>query len=119
MRGALTALCPFLIVQRLHDFEDADFELDYKSLRALVARRRNLRHTLEKEELRILRLVNQKYWKSQGATASREPAEKTVRDSFHDGENDSDFVQEERKIFNAFEVDCHENTQLWVCLFNS
>ncbi len=94
----------------------ADSGLDYKSLRALVARRRSLRHALEKEELRILRLVNKDYWKSGEATASEKPAEKTVRDSLHDGDKDSDFAQEERKIFSAFEVDCHEDTQLWVCL---
>ena len=44
---------------------------DYKSLRALVARRRSLRHSLEKEELRILRLVNKKYRSCKEATASQ------------------------------------------------
>lgn len=117
MSPALGAICSGLTVERLPNFENADSGLDYKSLRALVARRRSLRHALEKEELRILRLVNKNYWKSGEATTSKKPAEKNVRDSLHDGENDSDFAQEERKIFSAFEVDCHEDTQLWVFLF--
>ncbi len=61
--------------------------------------------------------MNKKYWKSGEATAPKKPAEKTVRDSLQDGEIDSDVAQEERKISSAFEADCHENTQLWVCLF--
>lgn len=116
MRDALGAICSGLTVQCLRNFENADSGVDYKSLRALVARRRSLRHALEKEELRILRLVNKDYWKSREATALKQPAEKPVRDSLHDDENDSDFAQEERKIFSAFEADCHEDTQLWVCL---
>jgi len=85
----------------------------------VVARRRSLRHALEKEELRFLRLVNKNYWKSGEATALKKPGEKTVRDSLHDAENDLDFAQEKRKISSAFEVDCHEDTQLWVCLLYS
>jgi len=117
MSHGLRAICACLTVQRSPNFGKADSELDYKSLRALVARRRGLRHALEKEELRILRLVNKTYWKSREATASEKSAEKTVRDSLYEAENDSDFAQEERKISSAYEVDCHGDTQLWVCLF--
>lgn len=87
---------------------------DYKSLRALVARRRSLRHTLEKEELRILRLVNKKYRKCREAATNQTP-EKVVRDSVvSDDELEPDAEKEEQSISSAFEIDCRKGTQLWL-----
>ena len=88
---------------------------DYKSLRALVARRRSLRHTLEKEELRILRLVNKRYRKCREATAKEQSPEKIVRDSLvSDDGLELDPEKEEDNISSAFEIDCRKGTQLWL-----
>lgn len=67
---------------------------DYKTLRALVARRRNLRHALEKEELKIIRLVNKKYRKTGEAMASKRAAEKSIQSSpVSDDEDEADAKQ--------------------------
>ena len=88
---------------------------DYKSLRKLVARRRGLRHTLEKEELRILRLVNKKYRKCTESEATEQKPEKPVRDSLvSDDEVEPDAEKEEQSISSAFEIDCRKGTQLWL-----
>ena len=87
---------------------------DYSSLRALVARRRSLRHALEKEELRILRHVNEIYQKSGHVTASKRIAGNTSQDSFApDDENEAHTEHDEKSISTAYETDCHEKTQLW------
>ena len=90
---------------------------DYGCLRALVARRRKLRHALEKEELRILRLVNKKYRKSGETTASRKSAEKASPDlvalddqtATHNGQVELN----EKRIFTAYDMDCRKNAQPW------
>lgn len=86
---------------------------DYKPLRALVGRRRKLRHALEKEELRIMRLVNKKQGNS-GAKESKETRETTSQDTLA-AEDDNEAYSEncEKSISTAYEADCHENRQLW------
>lgn len=87
---------------------------DYKTLRTLVARRRSLRHALEKEELRILRLVNKKYRKGGESLTVKQSVEKTAQDL--PALNDERKVhgdQLQRTITGAFEQDCREETQLW------
>lgn len=87
---------------------------DYGSLRALVARRRSLRHALEKEELRILRQVNEKYRKSGDVTDSKRVAENTSQDSLAPGDDDEAHAEhDEQSISAAYETDCHEKAQLW------
>lgn len=87
---------------------------DYGSLRALVVRRRSLRHTLEKEELRILRQVNEKYRKSGDVTASKRTAENTSQESLApDDEHEAHTEQDEQNISTAYDTDCHEKAQLW------
>ncbi|KAL8838911.1 MAG: hypothetical protein Q9170_001948 [Blastenia crenularia] len=87
---------------------------DYKALRVLVFRRRSLRHALEKEELRILRLVNKKHGKSDMALAPHPNAEKTMqRLSMVDDEDKINFEQVEQRITTAFEKDCFGETHLW------
>lgn len=87
---------------------------DYKTLRALVARRRGLRHALEKAELRLLRQANVKFRK-EGAPSRTghavETAEKTIRDSavFDNEQRD----HSRQTITQAFEQDCAEERQPW------
>ncbi|KAL8895732.1 MAG: hypothetical protein Q9207_008042 [Kuettlingeria erythrocarpa] len=87
---------------------------DYKTLRVLVARRRSLRHALEKEELRILRLVNKKYRKGGESLTVKQTVEKTAEDlpALYDEQGASD-DQLQPTITGAFEKDCREETQLW------
>lgn len=87
---------------------------DYGPLRALVTRRRKLRHALEKEELRILRLVNSKYQKNEEAATAMMVAEKTSQDLSSPGDgNMSDAEQSEQSISTAYLMDCHDEAQLW------
>ena len=87
---------------------------DYGSLRALVARRRTLRHALEKEELQILRQVNKKRQKSGDSTTPKKLAEEPSQESpAPDDENQAEAEQDEKSITTAFEADCHEKDQLW------
>ncbi|KAL6715364.1 hypothetical protein ACLMJK_007630 [Lecanora helva] len=87
---------------------------DYGSLRALVARRRTLRHHLEKQELRILRLVNKKYRKKGEISAPKKTAEKSPRDSDAlDDERFSSAEEDEGKIAMTFEGDCHAVDLPW------
>ena len=87
---------------------------DYGSLKALVARRRSLRHALEKDELRILRLVNTKYRKSGEAKALKRTAEINSQETLApDNENESHAEYNEQMISTAYERDCHEEAQLW------
>ncbi|KAL9600002.1 MAG: hypothetical protein Q9219_003471 [cf. Caloplaca sp. 3 TL-2023] len=87
---------------------------DYKSLRSLVARRRGLRHALEKEELRILRLANKKDPKRtqtfdrNDAVEESDQAVPTLED-----EEDTHVEQTQQFIIRAFDLDCSESTQLW------
>lgn len=87
---------------------------DYKSLRALVAQRRSLRHTLEKQELSILRSVNKKYRKTGDVSKSKQNAKEISRESVAPNEdNDVDTELDKRRIAIAFEKDCLEEKQLW------
>lgn len=87
---------------------------DYGSLRALMFRRRSLRHALEKEELRILRLVNKKYRKSGEVTASKRIAGNTSQESLApDDENKAHTEHDEQNISTAYEMDCHKEAELW------
>ena len=87
---------------------------DYGFLRALVARRRSLRHALEKEELSILRQVNKKRQKSGDVTKPKKLAEEHSRRSpAPDDENQAEVEQDEKSITTVFEADCHEKDQLW------
>ncbi|KAL8719326.1 MAG: hypothetical protein Q9181_008072, partial [Wetmoreana brouardii] len=87
---------------------------DYKALRSLVTRRRGLRHKLEKEELRILRLVNKKYRKTGEAPNVDQTVEKDSPKviAIEEGE-ELQSAQAERIIGSAIEQDCLETTQLW------
>ncbi|KAL8939311.1 MAG: hypothetical protein Q9211_002791 [Gyalolechia sp. 1 TL-2023] len=87
---------------------------DYKTLKTLVARRRGLCHALEKEELRILRLVNKRYRKSGEVLNRHQSTEKFGQESpVLDDEDNVHFEQAQHKISNAFEKDCSEEKQLW------
>ena len=87
---------------------------DYKSLRALVAKRRGLRHALEKAELKLLRQVNQKYRKAEGPSMSTKSESNQFPDSPTSGDGTEAQVQNnEQTISNAFEADCTEGPLLW------
>lgn len=87
---------------------------DYGSLRALVAGRRKFRHALEKEELKILRLVNKKYQKSKEVATANIVAEKSVQEfSAPVDDNEANTEQREKTISSAYLTDCHDETQLW------
>lgn len=87
---------------------------DYGSLRALVARRRSLRHALEKEELSIIRQVNKRRRKSGEITASKSITENTSQESrVPNDEHQAHTEHDEQSISTAYEADCHETAQLW------
>lgn len=87
---------------------------DYKSLRKLVARRRSLRHALEKEELRIMRLCNKKFRKTGKFTDGNHIIEKNIRDSdIVDDQQPLRPEQVQQRLTRIFEHDCSEETQLW------
>lgn len=87
---------------------------DYSSLRAMVARRRSLRHALEKEELSILRLVNKQYRKSGEVKVSKRTAENISQESLApDDDNEARTEHNQQNISTAYERDCHEEAQLW------
>ena len=87
---------------------------DYGPLRKLIARRRNLCHTLEKEELRILRLVNKKYRQKGEPKASRRHEENPPRDSLASNDEEKALTeQDDKSILLAFEADCQTKTLAW------
>ncbi|KAL9579090.1 MAG: hypothetical protein Q9212_005312 [Teloschistes hypoglaucus] len=87
---------------------------DYSSLRAMVARRRSLRHALEKEELRILRRVNKDSRKDGEPGASESSVTHTSQDSqAPNGESTPKIQTDEQSISSAFEEDCDQTPQLW------
>ena len=89
---------------------------DYGSLRALVARCRSLRHALEKEELKIIRLVNKEFQKNEQIAPVREAEEKGpsgLRASNHEEDGEADTEQNEQCISTAYNADCHDEAQLW------
>ena len=89
---------------------------DYGSLRAMVTRRRKLRHALEKEELRILRLINkenQKHVRNLHVETKHEVISPNNPYGLGgEGASDSDF-NERNIISNAFATDCKDERQLW------
>jgi hypothetical protein len=87
---------------------------DFGSLRDLVSKRKSLCHALEKEELRILRLVNKKYHNA--TTSNNDPKrtpEPTSSSSAATGEDDAEEEDAQQHINDAFETDCHEKDQVW------
>lgn len=88
---------------------------NYGHLRDAVARRRKLRHALEKEELRILRLVNRKYQKDPRATFAEEDEGVASRQSRSlNGEHKLHLECSAKTIVStAFDTDCRRETQLW------
>ncbi|KAK4692272.1 calcium permeable stress-gated cation channel, partial [Lecanoromycetidae sp. Uapishka_2] len=87
---------------------------DYGPLRALVARRRNLRQALEKEELRIIRLVNKNYQKLGEFKARKRTTEDTSQDSLSPGdENEAHTEHDDQNISIAYEKDCNGEVHLW------
>lgn len=111
---------------------------DYKSLRALVSKRSSHCHALEKEELRLLRLVGKHSGTSPSAKANHEPSPPTSSDTavprpsshsqspssetaaqsptsgrgaaFTDPSSEKDALQ---YITDAFREDCAEGGQRW------
>lgn len=87
---------------------------DYGPMRASVARRRKLLHTLEKEELRILRLVNKKYQKHGEVAVAKRAAENNSQESRSpNDEDEEDIENDEQRISTAYCTDCYEEAQLW------
>ncbi|KAL8847573.1 MAG: hypothetical protein Q9221_007393 [Calogaya cf. arnoldii] len=87
---------------------------DYKTLRILVAKRRSLRHALEKEELRIMRLCNKKFGKIGKVSFEDQRDDKDNRRSDElDDEHSVRQEQAQQRLTRIFEHDCSEETQLW------
>lgn len=87
---------------------------DYGSLRALVARRRSLRHALEKAELEILRMVNKIYRKGRETPASKRNVETPSEDTLAPGDDiEAGTENVAQLVTTAYETDCHEGAQLW------
>ena len=87
---------------------------DYGSLRALIKQRRSLLQSLEKEELRILRLVNKKYRKLKEPLDTKQgvdsvPNSDSIESNGHDKAHDED----EQSVSSAFERDCLAKTLPW------
>ena len=90
---------------------------DYGPLRALVARRRKLRHNLEKAELKLLRQVNKNYQKGNSAPTSQKAMhhlsnEPLVPEDQLDGQY-SHLPLDDGSINIAFEKDCNQQVQPW------
>ncbi|KAL8828571.1 MAG: hypothetical protein Q9191_002508, partial [Dirinaria sp. TL-2023a] len=88
---------------------------DYGLLKSLAAHRQKLRHTLEKAELRLLRLVNKERQKNQGVASPKREGESTpdqphtpAYDTPKDSELDSLSI-----ISAAFDNDSARETELW------
>lgn len=90
---------------------------DYGSLRSLVARRRKLRHALEKEELRVLRMVNKKYRKSGMSASTKHVNEQTTEEPPASEVDEADVridpSQSQQAILKAHDTDCNDHSQLW------
>ena len=113
-KEALETLYDVFVDNDDHNRLTAWVNRDYGSLRALVARRRGLRHALEKEELKILRQVNKKHQEKGDAAASKAAPENISQESLaHEDEDDADTERDEQSISIAYEIDCLEKSQLW------
>lgn len=87
---------------------------DYKPLRKLVMRRRKLRHALEKEELRMLRLVNKQRRKHGDAESAEKHSPPTS--SASTAPDDSAITSTRRaysEINTAFDDDCGDLQSFW------
>lgn len=86
---------------------------DYKSLRALVNQRRKLCHTLEKEELKILRRVNKRL-KGSPPEMERENSPSLSQTTAVAEEEDTTARSDAQQlILDAFEEECVDHDQLW------
>lgn len=116
---------------------------DYKALRALVTKRQKCCHALEKEELRLLRMVNKQRQKTKDQKVDTEPSpprssdtavasglqasdSQSLRASSETAANSSGLAQAEtnrsseevnkdalQQITDAFKADCAEDSQQW------
>ena len=90
---------------------------DYGPLRELVARRRSLRHVLEKEELKIMRQVNSELQRRGVVTDPNRSVVDTSQESLApDNENEGNAERGKEMIATAYEMDCNEKAQkaqLW------
>ena len=87
---------------------------DYSSLRTIIARRQKLCHALEKEELRILRLVNKKYRGNGEISSPKRNARNTSSDSLAPNDEQTNETQlDEQNIPLAYETDCQAETLPW------
>ena len=85
---------------------------DYKSLRDLAKRRRGMCHALEKEELKILRAVNQQYRKSDDQRPGSDQSQKPLRELTSD-EAEAQDRDELQQIRRAFDAEVDDTDQLW------
>ena len=88
---------------------------NYRPLSVLVARRRKLRHALEKAELRLLRLANRKCQKDDEATFPKENGGITPKETraLHGECKANTECSAHTIISTAFDTDCRRETQLW------
>ncbi|KAK3648733.1 hypothetical protein LTR56_001006 [Elasticomyces elasticus] len=87
---------------------------DYGALRKLVMRRRKLCHALEKEEVKLLRLVNKKLRKDGEVVAKIEPSQQQPEgESVAIGGDEQVAVSPSDLIRDAFEADNTQRDQLW------
>ncbi|KAI6859031.1 hypothetical protein D0864_02105 [Hortaea werneckii] len=86
---------------------------DYKVLRALATRRRKMCHALEKEELKLLRVVNKQYQAQQEPKPDSSHSQRTLQGSEPDEETEVGIDSEMKRIQSAFEADNKAKDQLW------
>ena len=84
---------------------------DYSPLKSLIMRRRKVRHALEKEELKLLRLVNKK----RGRSANDETdLQRHSADAVPPAGNPAvETKGADAHLSAAFEADCRDHDQLW------
>ena len=87
---------------------------DYGSLRALIKQRRSLLQSLEKEELRILRLVNKKCRKLKEPLDTKQGVDSVPNtDSIEPNGHGKAHDEDEQSISSAFERDCLAKRLPW------
>ena len=113
-KEALKTLYDVFVDNDDHSRLSAWVNRDYGPLRALVAHRRSLRHTLEKEELKILRQVNKRHQKSRAVAPPKVAAESTSQETLaHEDENAANTEDDQQSISNSYDIDCLDKSQLW------
>lgn len=85
---------------------------DYSSLRKLVSRRRKLCHALEKEELRLLRLVQKKLHKNGDLVAKTESSEASSMEMVAMGVGQAAGLAPTELIRTAFDADNTQNPKI-------